>query len=326
MFIQGTTQQLPGILEALSHPRLSSYRRFFKASTDAEAIGLYQWNEELSGALFRAVSLVEIVLRNQFHRALSTSYGVSGSTTSRDWYQHLTLNATSSKKIREVLSYKSRGTWLPKVPVPSPDDVVSKLTFGFWPHLLDVARDSAGGSVPWGALLLQILPGHRQRQASYWNKQSHQDALFARLDLCNELRNRIAHHEPVWKLGPLMDEARARPGRPLSQVAPAPSTPADALARLRLIYDRLIELLGWLSPSVAKAYAGGEIDARCNMLLAAKTLAHFQARRLPAEIDLAKLIGKRELRKVMKYASRNRQPIHFRDGLISLGHWSCPIK
>lgn len=317
---------MPGVIEALSHPRLSSYRKFFQVATDAEALGLYQWNEELSGALFRAVSLTEIVLRNQFHKVLSGKYGVFGTSGSRDWYQHIVLNPISKKKIQGATHYKRHGTWLPRVPTASPDDVVSKLTFGFWPHLLDVVQDTAGSPVPWGTMLLAILPGHRQRLETHWRKLTHQDTFFARLDLCNELRNRIAHHEPIWKLGPLMEEARPRQGKTVNVTAPAPQTPAEAIARLNLIYDRLTELLGWLSPPVSKAYAGSEIDTKCRALISASALKHFQARRQLAEVDLVKLIGKRGLRKMMRYAVRNRQPLHFKDGASSLGHWSCPIK
>jgi len=81
------------------------------------------------------------------------------------------------------------------------------------------------------AILPEMLPGHRQRQVTHWVKRKHQDALFARLDLCDALRNRIAHHEPVWKLGPLMTESRARSGKPLIVEEPAPSGPTEALLK-----------------------------------------------------------------------------------------------
>lgn len=42
-------------VQALSHARLSNYRSFFGAADDAEALGLYQWNEEMS-AVFSARS------------------------------------------------------------------------------------------------------------------------------------------------------------------------------------------------------------------------------------------------------------------------------
>lgn len=179
-------------IQALSHARLSNYRSFFGAVDDAEALGLYQWNDDLSAVLFRTVSLLEVVLRNQFHHAMSLRYGVMGGHGSRDWYVHVALNPRSQSRVRDITHYKQGNQMLPRVPTPSPDDVVSGLTFGFWPHLLDLKWDSHQQIVDWGPIFVDVLPGHRQRQASYWTKRKHRDSLFARLDLCNELRNRIA--------------------------------------------------------------------------------------------------------------------------------------
>lgn len=256
------THPPPALLDAISHPRLSSYRRFFGTTSDAEALGLYSWNDELSAALFRVVSIVEIVLRNQFHKGLSRHLGHVGSSGSKDWYNYLALPQLSYNKIRSITHTKNHGHWLPKNPVPSPDDVVSKLTFGFWPHLLDTTHLTTGAPVPWGAVLVDVLPGHRQSQVSHWNKQKHQDEFFGRMDLCNELRNRIAHHEPVWKLGPLMKEMRPRPNKLMTQALPAPTTPSDSLMRLQLLYARLVELLGWLSPPAHAAFVGSSLGLR----------------------------------------------------------------
>lgn len=131
-------------VDAISHARLSNYRTFFSPADDNGTLGLYQWNDDVSGALFRAMSLLEIVLRNQFHKALGSRYGAVGPTGGKDWFNHLKLNPDSREKVKKITHKKRHGTWLPRSPMPSPDDVVSKLTFGFWPHLLDVTNDATG--------------------------------------------------------------------------------------------------------------------------------------------------------------------------------------
>jgi hypothetical protein len=310
-------------IQALSHARLSNYRSFFGAADDAEALGLYQWNDELSAVLFRTISLMEVVLRNQFHHAMSHRYGAVGGQGSRDWYAHVALSPLSKSKIQDITHYKRGAQLLPRVPAPSPDDVVSGLTFGFWPHLLDLKVDLHHQPVSWGPILVDVLPGHRQRQASYWAKVKHRDSLFARLDLCNELRNRIAHHEPIWKLGPLMTEGRSRPGSPLTIQAAAPTTPADALNRLRMLYDRITELLGWLSPAVATQHLAGDMHLRCVNLLQLDTLGEFRRALPPAEINLAIVPNLRSLRKALRYAARRKQPVLIKDGHRLIGHLSC---
>lgn len=310
-------------IKALSHARLSSYRVFFNTQSDEEMLGLYQWNEELSAAIFRTISLTEIVLRNQCHTAMSMRYGVAGSTNSRDWYDHVDLNKLSRKKITDVTYTKHHQQSVPKVPVPSPDDVVSRLTFGFWPHLLDLRQDMAHQPIVWGPILLDILPGHRQRQVTHWSKQKHRDALFARFDLCNEIRNRIAHHEPIWKIGPLMEETRARRGNQPAIVAPAPTTPSEALGRLKLLYERLTELLGWLSPEMARAHALSDVHHKCISLLNLQALEAYRKTKLPVVLNLAQFKSNRSLRKALRLATRYQQPTLLMDGHRTLGHITC---
>lgn len=310
-------------IHALSHARLSNYRSFFGATDDAQVLALYQWNDELSACLFRTISLVEVLLRNQFHRAFSLRYGVVGGHGSKDWYAHVALSPLSQNKIKEITHYKQGQQFLPRIPAPSPDDVISGLTFGFWPRLLDLNKDTNNQPIAWGSILLDVLPGHRQRQVTHWAKRKHQDALFARLDLCNELRNRIAHHEPIWKLGPLMTEGRPRQGKPLTVQLVAPTTPEDALTRLRLLYDRVTELLGWLSPDMAAQHAVCELHLRCLSLLKSDTLRAYQHAKPPAEIDMAKVRNLRALRKALRYAARHQQPVLIKDGYRIIGHLTC---
>lgn len=311
-------------IQALSRARLSNYRSFFGVADDAQVLALYQWNDELSAALFRTISLVEVVLRNQFHKAFSMRYGTVGGHGSKDWYAHVALGPLSQSKIKDITHYKQgtkQGTkQVPRTPAPSPDDVVSRLMFGFWPHVLDLSKDNQNQSIDWGPIILDVLPGHRQRVPAYWSKLKHRDALFSRLDLCNELRNRIAHHEPIWKLGPLMVEGRPRAGKALVVQALAPATPEEALARLRLLYGRIIELLGWLSPDMAAQHVNCELHLRCMGLMQPETLKAYQRTLAPAEINLATVRNMRTLRKALRYASRRQQPVLLKDGQRTIGH------
>ena len=194
----------------LSIPRLSSYRRFFGVTSNAQALGVYQWNEAVAMNLFRAVCVTEVSIRNRFHDVLRGEYG--GATG--DWYNKLRMGSKSVDSIEKITHIYRRGQLRPKVPAPSPDDVVSKLTFGFWPYLLDVNRTVSNDAVDWDILLPRILVGHRQRNdRDFWRNSVRHDEIFARLDLCNSLRNRVAHHEPLWKAGQLLRRDVSVPGR-----------------------------------------------------------------------------------------------------------------
>jgi hypothetical protein len=277
-----TPQDVQAVVQAISHARLGSYKRYFQAAGDLEALGLYQWNEDLREAFARTTDLIEVVLRNRFHAALSQRYGQQGGGTSRDWYAYLSLQQKSFEKVRDITHVFRRGAWQLRNPARTPDDVVSNLTFGFWPRLLDVATDTNQAAVPWNDIIPDILPGHRQRSPTYWRPQAHQDAFFARMDLCNDLRNRIAHLEPIWKLGALKEEARSRAGRPVRTADGPTRTPQESLNRLRLIADRLAELLHWLSPTVSRLYQQCAAHTRCLAMLTPDALdAYRQNRPLP---------------------------------------------
>lgn len=315
---------------ALSSARLSNYRAFFSASSETEVFGLYRWNEAVATQLFRIVSLAEIAIRNRFHMVLSAHYGAVGYAQSRDWYQYLSLGEKSKKSLDKILLVRRHRRWIPRNPPPAPDDVVSKLTFGFWPHLLDVRQDTHGNRVDWAILLPLILVGHRQSgDPTYWTQQVHRDAIFARLDLCNGLRNRIAHHEPIWKAGPLLEERRSRQNAgPIPQVSPAPSNPDEALVRLRLCYQRVQELIGWMSPSLLDLHLASETHIQTEVLLTPAAVAHYRRVGQAKHFCINHHRTLRSLKKRLRYLSKKGAPVAlYRDARAlaeksSIGHWT----
>ncbi len=264
---------IQALMSAISTPRLSSYRKFFQPRTDEELLAIYRWNEDVCATFSRKLKWVEVVLRNRFHSALSLRYGTVGAAASRDWYHHLKLSAHSRDSVRK-LTHNQRG--VPRLPPPAPDDVVAKLTFGFWPALLDVEQDALGQRIGWGSILVEVVPGHRQTEEVYWRALAHRDALFARLDLCKDLRNRIAHHEPIWKQGALYEETKPRPRRTVALIEPAPNTPDEALVRLQLQHDRVMELMHWLSPEVARMLRADPAHQQGERLLQAAALLTYR--------------------------------------------------
>lgn len=272
--------------------------------------------------LFKLIGTTEVALRNQFHQALSQAYGGTGTAGSKDWYNYLGLNHTSGKNILKITHEKKRGKIKPKTPQPTPDDVVANLTFGFWPHLLDVKLDTQNNPVDWGVLLPKIIPGHRQTTTQYWQKQAEQDELFARIDLVNELRNRVAHHEPIWKAGPLREEARNRLTKPpRAIIAPAPATEADAIARLSLLYDRTLELLKWCSPALAHIHLQSETHARFLMINSkAGITSHRRLMLHSGDFEMAAHAKLSGLKRSIKRLKRSGQSARLLNSGVPIGH------
>ena len=119
--------------QAISKPRLDSYRGYFQTKGLDEAIGLYMWNSEISLCFGALLSFFEIALRNNIHRAMSLFY-TRGVSSSAHWYDQIrsSLKYGTIAKIDEV-RYTGYGTnRVLRNPQPSPDEIVSRVSFGFW--------------------------------------------------------------------------------------------------------------------------------------------------------------------------------------------------
>lgn len=181
--------------------------------------------------------LIEVTLRNAFHRELSTHFASTkkhGSNTSNNWYDQVKLSPKSKKALEKVFTKTTR-----------PDDVISRLTFGFWPNLLDCA------DIPWATVLPCVFPNSNRNLAHVRNA----DQITTRLHMINDIRNRVAHWEPLWKFGPLMPERKRRKGdAPLVPVSPATTTPDESIVRMTTLHDRMASLLVMLDSDVGRTY------------------------------------------------------------------------
>ena len=218
--------------QIISKPRLDSYRGYFRATT-REAIGLYMWNGEISSRLATLLSYFEIALRNNIHAGLSDFYS-HGASRSIHWYDVTRgqLKSDTRQKIDAVRATRGPGGQpIPRTPAPSPDEVVSRVTFGFWPAVLSaIDRRYADQLFP------RVFPHHPLTAVpADWKDSTKRKAALSYIYELNELRNRIAHHEPLWKFAAIKDTSV----HPPITLVPASVNQASSIDRFR----RLISLL-----------------------------------------------------------------------------------
>lgn len=223
-------------IDALSAPRLSNYHPYFNVTDDHDLYACYQWNNELSRSFLPCVHLLEVTLRNLYHRELSLYYSSLKSgklLTSFDWYTHIKLSGKSLSEIQGAVRKRK-----------TPDQVISKQTFGFWTNLPDEP------TTPWDKILPNVFPNINRN----WAKTQNTDWLYARMKLINDFRNRVAHWEPVWKLGPLHQETRSRAGSKIASLKPPTTTPEESVTRLKMLHDRITSLLKGMDLGVYDTY------------------------------------------------------------------------
>lgn len=146
-----------------------------QGGVQAQGLRLYTWNVEASAALLGAYAALEVGLRNAMHDQLSTSFGRA------DWWRAAALSTNDLDQVDEAAAYLDRrkgpGTW-------GPGHVVAELKTSFWEGLL-VNRYHAA---LWNRRLEHAFPNYSGRRSD----------LRSRMERLRLLRNRAAHHEPIF--------------------------------------------------------------------------------------------------------------------------------
>lgn len=164
--------QLPHLLSAA---RLSTYINARHSDT-ASAIRLYAWNIEVSAALWGGFSLLEVCLRNAMH------YQLAVLASRDDWWNAptITLHHEQADAVTKAITFVASA----KGPTYSADDVVAELTLGFWTALLANRYHQR----LWAPAIIHAFP--------HWHAR--RGPLQQRLERLRRLRNRVAHHEPIF--------------------------------------------------------------------------------------------------------------------------------
>ena len=163
---------------AVSTPRLNKYLAGC-GNDKRKAMRLYKLNIQLSQKLFAVLSVFEVVLRNSIDRHYIAVMG-------NDWLVSAIDDTTgylnspgcehSLHSINEVVQNLSIDY--------THDKGIAAMNFGFWTFKFGTKEFPAAGNT-----LLSIFaarpPGTSQKD------------IFKRMQSINNIRNRIAHHEPI---------------------------------------------------------------------------------------------------------------------------------
>lgn len=209
----------------ISRERLSSYFTASGGST-ASALELYVWNCAVSAAFYGPLQSVEVALRNAVHSALSDH-------VSSDWPTDPAFLCIGSRLAEDIADVQDRliDAWIrkntpPELPrgrlaimrtqldararaagsrIVATPRIVAGLSFGFWVAMFK----SQYQYTLYGPVLSKILPPRLKRAR-----------VNASLNRLKDLRNRIAHHEPIHTLS------------------------------LEALYEDTLQVADWLSPDL----------------------------------------------------------------------------
>lgn len=187
--------------KSFSDKRLQTYEDIAtsKGLNATYAVELYKLNILICEELYAFIDCIEVCLRNAIH------YKMQEITKKETWYDDVAWFEIHLKGLEDAKKPKYRGE-----NPPSPNDVISRLNFGFWCHIFDANYEQS----LWVPCLRYIFPSHigspdRKKIAS----------VFKKLLL---IRNRIAHFEPIIK-----NEKE-----------------------LLTIYNLMVEVINWMNPEI----------------------------------------------------------------------------
>ena len=202
-----TKEILDELVASLSRERLHTYLAAARGDR-ARAIRLHVWNTAVSAAFYGPLQGLEIALRNAMRRELAERYGPS-------WYDNPNagLDKGALDRVTGARSELARAGYGNEA-----SRIVAALPFGFWVSLTGPGgRRASGHKADYEMTLWRPAPRrafpHREKLT---RKQAHRP-----LDDLRILRNRIAHHEPIF---------------------------ARDLAR---DHERILDVAGWISPGTA---------------------------------------------------------------------------
>lgn len=189
------------LTEIISPLRLGTYLTA-SGHDPARALNLYLWNAKMGEAFHIPIQAVEVGLRNRVSEGLQRAFG-------NQWWQDAGFLRVAIDRRREDIETVKRRLAAQNRPVAT-GQIIAGLSFGFWVSMLD------GRYNPniWGSHLRAAFPDLPQ--------SVDRRKLRERASSIADLRNRISHHEPIFK-------------RNLSRD-----------------YSQCMEMLHWLCPEKAK--------------------------------------------------------------------------
>lgn len=166
------------LFTAISEPR---FQKYFIACgrSKRKALKLYRANILLSQKMYAVIGVFEVILRNSIDRHFGSAKGATWLSDSVQDGGYLACSAGCED------AYHSIQEAIHKLGVQfTHDRLIAKLSFGFWTYLFATKEFAASGST-----LLEIFPNRPFN--------TRQKDIFKSLLKINDIRNRIAHYEPI---------------------------------------------------------------------------------------------------------------------------------
>jgi hypothetical protein len=171
------------IKDALSASRIGTYEAATTGTPQLpSALALYAWNAQVSASMLAPLHFCEVAIRNAVADAITAAHGPQWPWDAG--FMRSLPNPSKGYNPRQDLKSARAGK-------TTPGKVIPELKFIFWQTIF-TSRFDAG---LWVHHLRTVLP-HADPLMSDAQVRA---LVYAELEQLRKLRNRIAHHEPIFK-------------------------------------------------------------------------------------------------------------------------------
>lgn len=211
-----TTAEIHSLPTVFSAPRFATYLSEKNGNKQA-ALELYLWNLELSSALLVPLNICEVSVRNSIVSAIEKTYGPNW-----PWEKSFEISLRNPP-----CGYSPRQDLLNLKKLPTSGKIVADLKFIFWEKMFTKTHDAA----IWVPHFNSAFPNADH------NKPIHilRSEGYNKLGKIRDLRNRIAHHEPIFRRNIQDEYERIR-----SIVSWTDTTAADWLDKIEKVTEKII--------------------------------------------------------------------------------------
>jgi hypothetical protein len=188
-----TLERIEAVRQSLSPGRMSTYESatVHRIEEESAALDLYAWNAQISAALLAPLHICEVVVRNAVSDVLQIVYGERW-PWSHGFEQSLPSPTTGYNPRKDLVSIR--------LGVPTTGKLIPELNFFFWQKMFTNRYDQR----LWNTHLMHVLPNLNPAHSIGLLRHR----IYEQLDALRRLRNRIAHHEPIFNRDLLADLQR----------------------------------------------------------------------------------------------------------------------
>lgn len=170
------------IKAALSAARVGTYEAATTAVPQLPgALALYAWNAQVSAAMLAPLHLCEVVVRNAVSDALTTVYGANW-PWSMTFITSLPNPSMGFNPVKDLMTARQKKATTGRV--------IPELKFVFWQTMFTRRFDVR----IWDPNLRAVMP-HLDPNKTVLQLRG---LIYSELEQLRKLRNRIAHHEPIF--------------------------------------------------------------------------------------------------------------------------------